>query len=144
MGDLQLASPILQRLYRDWDDRRRGRCLPARSDFDVLELKYILGNLNLLDVLGDPLRFRYRVHGTNNVRRLNLDMTGKTVDQYPNPTYVRRVHGSFTEVVETRAPKCDVGVEEVNDKYVSFEALILPLSDDGEGVHRIMVGINLL
>src|SRR4051794_23492799 len=43
---IEIESATLRRLYADWDARRRGRKLPARADFDPLELKYILGNLS--------------------------------------------------------------------------------------------------
>jgi hypothetical protein len=41
--DLALDSPLLQRLYADWAARRRARSMPARRDFDPLDLKYALG-----------------------------------------------------------------------------------------------------
>jgi hypothetical protein len=62
IADLKIVSPTLQRVHRNWQNRRNGRILPACSSFDVLDLKYLIGNLNLLDVLHDLLRFHYRVH----------------------------------------------------------------------------------
>jgi len=32
-------------------DRTRGREMPSRKDFDVLDLAYVLGDLNFLNVL---------------------------------------------------------------------------------------------
>jgi hypothetical protein len=102
---LCIESPKLQRLHQDWLDRRRGRTMPSRRDFDVLDFTYILGDLNLLDVLCDPLRFRFRVHSTNAVDRLGFDLTGKTVDDYPDPEYRDMAHGYYAEVVKAKAPK---------------------------------------
>ena len=65
MSELEIVSPVLQRLYQDWRNRLHGREMPARRDFDVLDLDYVLGDLNLIDVEHAPLRFRFRVHGTN-------------------------------------------------------------------------------
>jgi hypothetical protein len=144
MADLKIASPTLQRVHQDWHDRRGGKTLPARSSFDVLDFKYILGKLNLVDVLRDPLRFRYRVHGTSCVTLLGYDMTRKFVDDYPDPTYRARVRRNFTGVVDDREPRCDLGKREIGDgRTIHFEALILPLAADGETVDMLMVALSL-
>ena len=144
-GDLCIESPKLQRLYQDWLDRKRGREMPSRRDFDVLDLEYILGDLNLFDVLYEPLRFRFRVHGSNAVERVGIDLTGKTVDDYPDPGYRDLANGYYADVVEARAPK-----RVLRDPYhlrshvLRWEGLILPLSADGQRVDMLLVGINLL
>ena len=144
MADLEIVSPTLQRVHQDWQNRRNGATMPARSSFDVLDLKYILGSLNLVEVLRDPLRFRYRVHGTNCVSLLGYDMTWKFVDDYPDPVYRTRVRRNFASVVESRQPRCDLGKREVVDKrIIRFEALILPLAADGETVDMLMVALAL-
>lgn len=74
--ELALESATLRRLYGDWEKRRGERTMPARADFDVIDFKYMLGNLNLLDVLREPLRFRFRVHASNAVARLGYDLAG--------------------------------------------------------------------
>jgi hypothetical protein len=144
MPDLNIQSSTLQRVYLDWQNRRNGDSLPARKSFDILDFKYILGNLNLIDVLQDPLRFRYRVHGTNCVMLLGYDMTGKLVEDYPDPAYRRRVSANFAGVVASRAPRCDLGQREIVDRrLIHFEALILPLAADGETVDMLMVALSL-
>jgi hypothetical protein len=142
--DLPISSPQLRRLLADWHERRRGRNLPARRDFDVLDLKYMMGKLDLLEVLRDPLRFRYRVHCSLAVDRVGLNLTGKTIDAYPEQDYAARLHAAFVEVTHSRMPKLDAGYELINDKPIRFEALVLPLSDDGESVDMIMVGLKIL
>src|SRR5690349_9499177 len=99
---LAIDSPILRRVHCDWMQRRRGGNLPARQDFDVSDLRYILGNLNLIDVLRDPLRFRYRVHGSNCASLLGYDMTRKLTDDYPDPSYRDRVRRNMQAVVDSR------------------------------------------
>jgi hypothetical protein len=118
--------------------------LPGRQDFDVLDLRYILGNLNLLEVLRDPMRLRYRVHGSNCASLLGYDMTAKLVDDYPDPTYRERVRSNMVKVVESRTPRCDVGTREIVDgRVIRFEALILPLAADGTTVDMLMTALSL-
>lgn len=50
MSEFEIHSPALLRLYEEWHYRLCGRDMPARSDFDVLDLTYVLGDLNLFGV----------------------------------------------------------------------------------------------
>jgi hypothetical protein len=59
-----IVDPLLQRLYDYWQERRSPRSMPSRSDIDPVDMRFILGNLLLVDVLAAPLRFRIRLHGT--------------------------------------------------------------------------------
>ncbi len=142
--ELGIERPKLRRLYRDWSKRRRGRRMPSRGDFDILDLGYILGDLNLLDVLHAPLRFRFRVHGTNAVGRLGFDLTGKTIESYPDPDYRRIVREHFSAVVQSKAPKRIVrDPYRIRDRVLRWEGLILPLSADGETVDMLLVGLSV-
>ena len=142
--ELAIERPKLRRLYRDWSERRRGRSMPSRADFDVLDLRYILGDLNLLDVLRDPLRFRFRVHGSNAVARLGFDLTGKTIDGYPDPDYRRIVREHFSAAVRSKAPQRIVrDPYRIRDRVLRWEGLILPLSADGNTVDMLLVGLSV-
>jgi hypothetical protein len=146
MTDPKIVSPTLQRVYQDWQNRRHGSGLPSRASFDIVDLKYILGSLNLVDVMRDPLRYRYRyrVHGSKCASLLGYDMTRKFVDDYPDPVYRERVRRNFTSVVESRQPRCDLGRRVLVDlRIIHFEALILPLAADGETVDMLMVALSL-
>jgi hypothetical protein len=142
--DLGIERPKLQRLHQDWLDRRQGRTMPSRADFDILDLGYILGDLNLLDVLYEPLRFQFRVHGSNATARLGFDLTGRTVDDYPDPEYRNIVAEHYTSAVRSKAPlRILHDPYRVRDRVLRWEGLILPLSDDGERVNMLMVGLSV-
>jgi len=89
--DLQITSPQLRRLFEDWQSWTKGRLFPGRGDFDPLTIKYMLARVNLLDVFYDPLRFRWRLHGTEVVRYVGRDLTGKFSDQDGNVEFRQRV-----------------------------------------------------
>jgi hypothetical protein len=142
--DLRIERPKLRRLLQDWLDRRRGRAMPSRTDFDVLDLRYILCDLNLLDVFHEPLRFRFRVHASNAVARLGFDLTGRTADDYPDPQYRAVVVQHHTTAVQSRAPlRILHDPYRVRDRVLRWEGLILPLSGDGESVNMLMVGLSV-
>jgi hypothetical protein len=142
---IELRSAHSRRLYDDWKARRRGRVFPARADFDPLELRYIIGNLSLLDVLREPVRFRYRVHSTNMTQWLGFDLTGKEIDASPNPERGAAIKDHFAAVVERGEPIARLhewlgG----NHRRLKHEALVLPLSRDGATIDMIMSAVSAI
>jgi hypothetical protein len=138
----EIRSPDLCRLRDDWEARRRGRDMPSRADFDVLDLKYIIGKIVLFDVAYDPLRFRCRLHGTAIARRVGYEMTGKSLDDIPSPALRAKMHAHFARVVEGRVPVVEMREREtLEEGTVDCEVLILPLSGDGKTVDMLMVGM---
>jgi len=137
--ELAVQSPLLQRLHGDWESRRRGRRMPARADFDPIDLKYVLGHLSLVDVRRDPLRFRFRVHAGNVAARVGFDLTGKAVEAIADVHYRKLVSDHYTAVVEQRRPVFKFRDRVMTDNIcLHCEVLALPLGDDGETIDRIM------
>jgi hypothetical protein len=142
---MELHSAHSRRLYDDWEARRRGRLFPARADFDPLELRYIIGNLSLLDVLRGPLRFRYRVHATNMAQWLGFDLTGKEIDASPDPERGARIKGHFSAVVEHGQPIVQRNEwHGENRRTLRHEALVLPLSRDGTTIDMLLSAVSAI
>jgi hypothetical protein len=140
---LELQAAQSRRLYDDWDTRRRGRLYPARADFDPLELRYVIGNLSLLDVLRDPLRFRYRVHSTNMAQFLGFDLTGKEIEDAPSAERGAQIRDHFAVVVATGLPLARLHEWlGVNHRVLRHEALVLPLAKDGTNIDMLMSAVS--
>lgn len=139
--DLGIAEPRLRKLYTYWSTRRGARCCPSRGDLDPLEFGYLLGNIMLVDVLRDPLRFRVRVHGTELSERAHFDLTGKLLDELPRSDFLDFVIERCRGLVETAQPLRVVQELVLNARVHSYEALWLPLSEDGVGVTMLMCAL---
>jgi hypothetical protein len=138
---LELKTPMLRQLYQDWDVRRRGREMPARADFDPLDLKYCIGKLSLVDVARDPLRFHFRIHASNVAQGMGFDLTGKSLDAMPDAEYRRLVTDHYVEVLETRLPVAKYRNRLMTDRHIwHCEVLVLPLSADGKTIDMLMSG----
>jgi len=128
----------LRRFYDYWRGKCGARRFPARGDIDPLDFPYVLGNLMLVDVLHETRRFRVRLHGTNIVSRMYYDMTGKFLDEVPRPEYRSYVLERCRNLVETGEPLV-LQNDLMLDGWVSrYEALWLPLSDDGANVDLLI------
>jgi hypothetical protein len=138
----ELQSPTLQRLYRYWRGKwQDGDRLPGRSDIDPLDFSYALGDVTLVDVLQEPLRFRFRLDGTRHVEHFGFDMTGQMLDDFPEPGMQQSIFESYRDIVENRTPRRRYRDLTADGRPFRYEALLLPLASDGEHVDMIIVAI---
>jgi hypothetical protein len=139
---LALVDRDLRRLYEFWKERRGTRLAPSRAELDPVSLRYVLGNLLLVDVLRDPLRFRYRLCGTNIVARAGFDLTGRFVDDHPEPQFREFALARYRKVVELAAPLHDLRNQVFDHRTRRYEVLMLPLSSDGTSVDMVLVAMK--
>jgi hypothetical protein len=131
------------RQFIDYLERKRaGRAFVARADIDPLELKFILGNLLLFDVLYDPLRFRYRLVGSHLAARRGFDMTGKLLDEHPDPVVAEAVRRNLVKIIETRAPTLVTVDAPIDNVPGWYESLGVPLSDDGSIINMVVAAVG--
>jgi hypothetical protein len=96
---LPISHPRLQQLYAYWSAKKGQRKMPSRADIDVLDLRYVMGNMMLVDVIGgSPLRFRIRLHGSHLSQRAGYELTGKMLDELPETDFRKEVRERWTEV----------------------------------------------
>lgn len=133
-----IETPCLRQLYLYWEERRRGREFPARRDLDPVEFRFALGHVVLIDVLRDPLRFRFRLHGSELSLRAGYDMTGKMVDDLPNPANRAILLERCAGLVATRLPLRVLDQRPLGKRLFGYEALWLPLARDGSTIDMLM------
>ncbi len=131
----------LRRLYDYWRSVHppSGR-LPGRQDVDPAALPDLLPWLWIVDVVRQPLRFRYRLVGTEQVRAMERDFTGRFLDEvHPRflgsatyPQYVAAAEDA--EIGYFRGPPAF----HISKDYVAIERLILPLARDGRTVDMLL------
>jgi len=135
-----IEDEALQRLYRYWSDKRGTRRFPARRDIDPLEFIYILGWVTLVDVTHAPLRFRFRLYGSELARRLGTDLTGKYLDEHPQREFGALLQQSWQQVVERGEPSCVRYERVINGEVRQWESLRMPMSSDGTTVDMLLAG----
>ncbi len=139
-----LADERNRRLLAYWMSSASDAGLPARDDIDPIDMTFILGNVVLINVLRDPLRFQYRLIGTNLTAFLGVDLTGTNVDQHPDRAFREMIIPTLEEVVETGEPFAMRVDSIIDDRVRQFEAVSLPMASDGRTVDMILAGQCLL
>lgn len=135
----QIRHPDLRRLYDYWESCRGGRKYPARSDIDPIEFSFALGNVTLIEVQYDPLRFKFRLMGTLMAQRVGQDLTGRMVDELPNPSYRDVLLHAYKESIATGQPNLHLYEQEIEGKARQFEVIRLPLAEDGQKINMLLL-----
>lgn len=136
----RLPLPQLRQLYDFWERKRAGRRWPKRSDVDPLEMKFALGNIDLVEITYDPIVFLFRISGSNIDRDEGFNMQGKTLDEYPLPQHREAVRKTYMRALEKGGPDYEE-IERLDEgKVVRYGRLILPLSEAGDRVDMFLMG----
>lgn len=81
----RVRDPNVRQFLALWFTEFAAGRKPGKDFLDPLRLRFLLGSLSLLEVEKEPLRFRYRLVGTDVVQRLDTELTGKWLDDHPVP-----------------------------------------------------------
>jgi hypothetical protein len=137
-----LEHPVLSFLKDYWDQKRAGRAMPSRADIHPAEMKEHLGWIILVDVLADFSDFRYRMIGSRVTQYFLQDSTGKSVSEAFAASGEAVVNGVLA--VHRKCARDRVvlrshgGAGWLGRSFLDFDALYLPLSDDGTTANMIL------
>lgn len=136
-----IQSDVLRRLVAYWSGICGRRRMPARADFDPLDVRYALGYISLIEVHRDPLRFYFRLDGTKQVDLFGVDCTGRYLDEAMPPDHVTLAAASYSEAVARAEPLYHRRLIAFHERQIEYEVVILPFSNAGERVDLLMTGI---
>lgn len=129
----------MARLFAAWHAWPTAGGLPARSAFEPVDHRSALPKISLFDVVDGPTRrFRLRVVGTEIVRNLNRDATGRYVDELPKTEFLI---GHLNWLCDNRLPyfRGNRPVTWVTERgHVYFDCLGLPFAEPGSPVNKIL------
>lgn len=139
------SHPRIRALYDYWSAKRPAPDkLPGRQHIDPVEIPQLLRWVWLVDVLRDPLRFRYRLTGSEFIGAMGGNYTGRFVGE-ADPDFFSQTWGRHYSAA---ADQGLVGyfrgrpIIHAERNYVWMERLLLPLATDGGNVNMLL-GITL-
>ncbi|HEV8388309.1 MAG TPA: PAS domain-containing protein [Dongiaceae bacterium] len=136
-----IRSDVLRRLVAHWQRMRGDRRMPARADFDPLDVRFALGYISLIEARRDPVRFYFRLDGTKQVDLFGVDCTRRYLDEAMPKEHVAMAVASYSDVVEHAAPRYHQRQIAFHQRLIDYEVVILPFSNDGKQVDLLMTGI---
>lgn len=139
----QSRHPQLIALYRYWLSKCAGRRAPARADILPEEIRPILPNILILDIVGDVPRLKYRLVGTEFVHIYGAEVTGKFVDEIDFDGMRELIVADYFKVVKECRPSWTRWSFAKDDgRWLEYERVTLPLSQDGATVNMLLAGVG--
>lgn len=138
-SDGPLAGDLAE-TYRYWDGLRNGGIGPAWRDFNLAALPpTLIPWCTVVDVINEPLDFKFRFWGTARVALQGRELTSRSVNDLMPPQFAAMVFANDMEVVETKSALHTISTFEAEDvTRGSYEFLLLPFSDDTANVTAIL------
>ena len=141
------THPDLLRLLDYWHRKRGTRSFPRRADIDALDLGFMLPRIALTEVHEtevheDPRRYRLRIVGSWWATLVGFESTGMWLNDWPHANQRKLTVDTYEEIVAARRPLCAVRDAWVDDKMLSYQILLLPLSEDDTRISMIVTGIG--
>ncbi|WP_119300455.1 PAS domain-containing protein [Dongia deserti] len=130
-----VRSERIGRLNTYWQAKAKGG-VPSRAEIDPVDVRELLPNLMMIDAIGDPVRFRYRLVGTRVVQYTGFDFTGRCLDEmvFQGRDFIEQC---YRRMLEEKRPIFGHYAWLVRSRHFGqCEFALFPLSDDGVTVNR--------
>ena len=132
------CSPLVQEAWNYWNRKRGVQRMPSRKDIDPVEIPRLLSSTALVDVLRDPLDFRFRLLGTAIDNISSKNMRGVRFSELPYLREGNKGWADYAYVVSTGQPlTTDRPYIGKSKMVVRLTDSLFPLSEDGETVNMV-------
>lgn len=133
-------DPILGPALAYWLRKRGTASMPSKRDIDPTEIHpKILPNMQIIDVIDDGARFRYRLVGTALVQANGKDYTGQYPEELLSEDRASFVLNIYRTVCQSKGPLFTTNRYHTTKNIDLFtNRIYMPLSDDGMNVHYIL------
>ncbi len=139
-----LASDKIRELHAWWvahgvDPHGVPRGIPDRSAFDPTRCPHLLPNMIIAEAETDPFRIRYRLVGTRIADVLNIDFTGRYLDQLVDEASHTPWQDYFLDAYLRRRPVMgDVTEATLAGGTFTFEFGIFPVTAGSDAVRQFL------
>ncbi len=137
----ELSDPVTRYMLQYWMDKKGARAMPAPSEMNFADFARHASRITVIGVERDPLRFTVRLAGEEVIASLGFNPKGRDVRTFDEELQGlgTLLHNFYSWLFSERRPAAVKGTQDMLDKsYKSYEAVYLPLSNDGETVDRFM------
>lgn len=125
-----VPDTVLGRLYGLWREQRSDQALPPFHCIRPENLRFMLGRINLIDVVDQPLRFRYRLVGTVIAKVGAIDMQGQLVSALKPAFYARMIEAQLADVFTGGAPTLYSITVSRGTVSQTYQRIVLPYAAD--------------
>lgn len=138
-----LVQPATRDAYAAWQAARGERRMPSRADMPPRVMKSFLSFIALAEIVDGGKDFRFRVVGDGIAMKQKLSLIGKTLTDVDRmvPGFGTFLRDLYRHSVQQRDALAYRGayVRSADRHPFTYEAVIVPLGDDGETSDHVLV-----
>ena len=131
------ADDSLKELYAYWFAKNGSQMSSAGSAIPLEKIAGLLPKIALVDVVGDPPRFRFRRFGTKVAEFFGENLAGKFLEEIDlgHGTLSIDLAHLYTKMVEEGRPQAvRIRLTKRDGRHVEYERIGLPITKDGKTV----------
>ena len=114
--------------------------MPSKADMDPVEIPEFLSNVILVDVFYEPLWFRYRLVGTDSVKKRGFDPTGGWIGgNLPWKGQPFRDRTLSRDCRKALCAFCGLSFCRTAGWYVDADRITMPLSNDNDIANMVFI-----
>ena len=142
---LAFKTAPLRRIAQYWLNKATVEHLPGRTDIRPEELRQDLPYLYLVDVMRDPLGFRFRLVGTKVSQWTGRDFTGVKVEAVEYGPEWARIFADYKQVLDTRMPhRAELTAPWIDREFWYYERLLAALASDGRTIDMLLGALHVV
>jgi hypothetical protein len=135
----ELTSDKIRALHAWWSAQGGAGGIPDRSAFDPTRYPRLLPNMIIAQATTEPFRIQYRLVGTKVADVLNIDFTGRYLDELMDEATNTPWQDYYVESFEQRVPILGVVTEAtLSGGDFTFEFGIFPVTAGGDAVRQFL------
>jgi hypothetical protein len=139
----RFRTGVVRQAYGYWTAKCTGGRLPGRADIRPEEMRHLLPWVFLVDVEADPVRFRYRLVGSEITRLAGVEYTGAAINEAEFGPHWRRVFDDYLAVVRSGVPGyVDGSARWGAREFLHHERIVMPLSSDGTTIDMLFGALH--
>ena len=145
---LDLTQPHTQAAYRYWAEKRGARRMPTPGDINPAEIRALLPHITVVEILeGSPVDYLYKIDGEAVRDAIGFTRTGHRLSEYRDRLGAAHIwlHDCYDKLRADRTPRSvRHALDYLSRSFHILEIVFLPLSRDGETVHRVLQCIDFV
>jgi hypothetical protein len=139
-----MATDSISEARSYWERIRGHRSMPRRGDIDPVDIPRLLPFVMLVDVLADPLDFRFRLIGTAIQAIIAQNYVGRRFSELPHMVKGNMIWAEYEAAVSQRRPIAAIIDYVGTDRQVlGVRHCLMPLSNDDRTVNMIFAAVEI-
>jgi len=138
-----LERRLVYRLMAYWRSKNGEDSFPTHAAIDPSEIAEIWSNIMVIDLDLDENQPVWIFAGEDHVKELGFDPCGKGLDAVPENSLAGQATNYWKNVRDRAVPYSIGGkFERFDGNIILYRSILLPLSDDGVRVNKMLGGAN--